>query len=50
MEREGPFTVVEKNVIYYDKTEHANFWCKPLFSSYKTTLIQHFNGEKKIQM
>ena len=31
---------VKKNTIYYNKTQPADFWCKPLFQAEK----QHLNN------
>jgi len=37
--------MVQKNAIYHDNAQHANFQGKPPFSSYKTTQ-QQLNGQK----
>ena len=36
----------DKGIQTHDKTQHANFWRKPPFSGYKTTLKQQLHGEK----
>ena len=38
---------VEKNAIYYDNAQYANFQDKPPILSYKTTLKRQLNGEKR---
>ena len=38
---------VQKKAVYQDKIKHVNFRGNPPLSSYKTTLKQQLNGEKR---
>ena len=40
---------VKQTAIYYNKTQHANFRGRPLFSSYKTTFKQQLHGKNEMQ-